>query len=205
MAKNWEHDLEFKGASKLAKQIGRIVVGEHKSFMAYQFAKQARNLPGDVAEFGVFMGATAKLIAYAVKGSGKKVHLFDTFEGLPQPTKPIDIHNKGEFNVPFDKVEAFFQDTPEAVFHKGFFPDTTKGLEELQYSFVHIDADLYQSTLDGFDYFYPRMCKGGIILLDDYEWPHTPGVKKAVEEWMKDKPERIIVSSLDHQAFIIKV
>jgi len=205
MAKQWERDSVFLNLSKEAKKIGRIIVGESKSYMAYQFARQARNLPGDMAEMGVFMGSTAKLIALAASDTKKKIHLFDTFEGLPDPVKPIDIHNKGEFNVDFNKVKDFFKDCPNVVFHKGLFPKTTAGLENVKYSFVHVDGDLYQSTLDSLEYFYPRMVPGGVILFDDYNWPHTPGVVKAVEEFMVSKPERIIVSALEYQAFIIKL
>src|SRR5690606_15518579 len=47
----------------------------------------------------------------------------------------------------------------------------------LNYAFVHLDADYYQSTKDAISYFRSRMALGGIILLDDYGWPKTPGVK----------------------------
>ena len=47
------------------------------------------------------------------------------------------------------------------------------------YRFVHLDVDLYQPTRDSFDYFYPRLIKGGIIVCDDYNWP---GARKAIEE-----------------------
>ena len=68
-----------------------------------------------------------------------------------------------------------------------------------------MDADIYSSTLDGLEYFYPRMSKGGVILFDDYNFPHAPGVAKAVQEFTNNKGERIIVSPLDYQAFIIKL
>ncbi len=57
---------------------------------------------------------------------------------------------------------------------------------------MHLDADIYEATLDGLKFFYPRMPKGGIILIHDYNALHLVGIKKAIDEFFKDKPERII-------------
>ena len=62
----------------------------------------------------------------------------------------------------------------------GFFPSTTDGLEDLEFAWVHLDADLYESTLDGLRWFGPRTVKGGYILIHDY-WALEP-VRQAVED-----------------------
>jgi Macrocin-O-methyltransferase (TylF) len=68
----------------------------------------------------------------------------------------------------------------KVVFHVGFFPDTAP--EVAEFCFVHLDADLYQSTVAGIKYFYPRLVAGGMLVFDDYEWGRCPGVKKAILE-----------------------
>jgi hypothetical protein len=68
---------------------------------------------------------------------------------------------------------------------------------------VHIDVDLYQPTLDSIRFFYPRLAPGGIILCDDYGYSSCPGAKGAFDEYMKDRPEKIIHAPTG-QAFIIK-
>ena len=70
------------------------------------------------------------------------------------------------------------------------------------YDSVHLDVDLYKSTLDCLKFFYPRVNKGGIIISHDY--PSVNGVKKAFDEFFKDKPEPIIRVSYN-QCLIVKI
>ena len=77
----------------------------------------------------------------------------------------------------------------ENVFiHQGFFPDTIpSGFKEKKFAFIHLDADLYQPTLDGLEYFYTRMSVGGFILIHDYNaWI---GARKAVDDFFNTKKE----------------
>lgn len=72
-------------------------------------------------------------------------------------------------------------------FVKGFFPQSTSQVpNDLQFSFVNIDVDLYQPILEGLKYFYPKMIKNGTMLIHDYFHPYYTGVKKAVDEFCLD-------------------
>ena len=53
-----------------------------------------------------------------------------------------------------------------------------------KYSFVHIDVDLYQPTLDSHEYFFERLHKGGIIVCDDYGYSQFPGASLAVDKFI---------------------
>ena len=66
---------------------------------------------------------------------------------------------------------------------KGYFPETTVGIEEA-FCFVNLDFDLYNPTYAGLEYFYPRMSKGGVILIHDYFSVGWTGVKQAVDEFV---------------------
>ena len=66
-----------------------------------------------------------------------------------------------------------------------------------------MDGDIYESTLEGLRFFYPRMNKGGIILSHDYCSLGFPGVKRAFDEFMSDKPEPVI-ELWDSQALVVK-
>ena len=68
------------------------------------------------------------------------------------------------------------------IIRKGYFPDTVKGLEE-KFVFVSLDMDLYRPTLEGLEYFYPRMCGGGIIAIHDYFSDAYPNIKRAVNDF----------------------
>jgi len=138
-------------------------------------------LPGVNAELGVYRGGSAQAIAEACPS--KPLHLFDTFEGLPSDDTSEGGHAKGEFVASFKEVMKTLQRYPFIEYHVGFFPDTTKGLEHLYFSFVHVDADIFQSTEAAIEFFLPRMVPGGIMVFDDYDWPPCPGVKELVDKW----------------------
>jgi hypothetical protein len=55
---------------------------------------------------------------------------------------------------------------------------------------VHFDVDLYESTKACLEFFYPRMIVGGVMLSHDYSL--LAGVRKAVDEFLQDKPEKPI-------------
>ena len=175
-----------------------------EAFHVYSITKSQSILEGDIAEVGVYQGGSAKLICEA-KGE-KTLHLFDTFEGLPKVTEE-DTHfgmkywETGEFkNTSIEKVKNYLSKYNNLRFYKGKFPETAEPINKKQFSFVHLDVDLYQSTLDCLKFFFPRMVNGGIILSHDF---HTNGVKKAFREYFKDKniPQIELSSS---QCLVIK-
>jgi O-methyltransferase len=143
-----------------------------------KLVKETCGLSGVMAELGVFQGGSALAIAKACPE--KTLHLFDTFHGIPEDD--IDgSHKKGEFSASMVSVMKALQGW-NVEFHVGVFPDTIKGLENLQFSFVHLDADTYQSTTAGIKFFRPRMVKGGVMVFDDYDWMNCHGVGTAVHE-----------------------
>lgn len=109
----------------------------------------------------------------------KTLHLYDTFEGLPHDDIPGGHHRKGEFAASLDEVKVALKGCPNVLYHPGFFPDTAV---DVRYCCVHIDADLYQSTADAIDFFWPRLVMGGMLIFDDFENGYCPGVKQAILE-----------------------
>lgn len=144
-------------------------------------------LPGAMAEFGVCTGGSLELLARL--HPTKKIYGIDGFEGLPKPGKE-DTHQEGEFALSeyeFGHLKNWFNyNHPNVEILKGYSPDVFKLLpEEVQFSFVHTDVDLYQSVKDGLDYFFPRMVEGGMMLFDDFGYNTTPGATKALLQWEK--------------------
>jgi len=156
-----------------------------------------KNIPGDMAELGVYKGITARLIHHFVPD--RDLFLFDTFEGF------TDRGIKEEMSATGHIIEgARFSDTSlhhvktvvaasngRVHFIEGYFPDSLpEEVKERTFAFVHLDADLYEPILAGLRFFYPRMAHHGIIVVHDYNaWP---GARLAVDEFMTDKPELII-------------
>ncbi len=168
---------------------GRSLQAADEAFLIYSLARAQTGCDGDFAEVGVFRGGSARLMC-EMKGD-KQLHLFDTFEGLP-PAAEIDrnIHRVGQYCAGLESVRDYLKEYDQVYFHKGLFPDSTAGVEDRAYALVHFDVDLYEGTKACFEYFYPRMAAGGVMISHDYDW--ASGVRKAVDEFFADKPEPVI-------------
>jgi hypothetical protein len=179
------------------------LISSGRCFLLWQLGRYASKKEGDVAEVGVYKGGSAKIISKICPN--KKIHLFDTFSGMPQETTGVDLHKKGEFSdTSLDLVKTFLADCVNVVFHPGFFPATAATLNNAKFCFVHVDADIYPSVKSSLEFFYHKMVIGGIIVFDDYKWDMCPGVEKAVDEFFKDKAEKPIVIE-KFQCMIIKI
>ncbi len=172
----------------------------------YLLAKATSRLSGALAEAGVYRGGSAKLLC-AIKGD-KPLYLFDTFEGMPGVNSATDgVFAKGDFaDTRFDEVAKYLSAFPNVHIYKGFFPDSAFGKEPEQqhYRFVHLDLDIYESTFKALGFFYPRMVVGGLIVSHDYACLDAPGVKKAFDDFFKDKKETVI-PLWDTQCVVMKI
>lgn len=139
-------------------------------------------LNGEYWECGVYKGGSAYLVAEAIAPSKPTVfRLFDTFIGLPTPCE-FDTHETGEFAASLVEAAEFLP-FDFIKYHMGRIPDSFIGLEDSKIAFCHLDLDLYWSTRHAIEFVWPRLMKGGSIVIDDYEWEGDigcPGVKKAV-------------------------
>jgi predicted O-methyltransferase YrrM len=156
-----------------------------------------RDVQGACAEVGVYQGASAEVISHCKRN--KKLYLYDTFDGF----KDVGEHDKVDLQsiFSFSGVEDHLRNLnlPNVEIVKGYFPDTA--IED-RFSFVHLDADTYVSTLKALEWFYPRMNCGGVVLLHDYTNPNV-SVKKALDSFLSGKGENLVVCQTS-QAYFIK-
>lgn len=171
-----------------------------EGYTLYSSVKAVNNLSGEIAEVGVYQGSSAKLIA-EIKNN-KNLYLFDTFEGLPETSKNDQVKSGWLSNTSLESVQKYLSKYDNLFFFKGIFPKTTSSISN-KFCFVHLDTDLYQSTLDALTFFWPRMVKGGRIISHDYNANDIGGVKKAFNEFFINSPEKIIEIA-DTQALLIK-
>jgi hypothetical protein len=162
-------------------------------------------LEGAMAEVGVFRGASAGLMHET--DPGRALHLFDTFQGLPEPAQTdTEFRNgqfvKGQFACALDEVKDYLGPSDSIFYHQGLFPDSAEAVKQERFSLVHADVDLYTSTRSVLEFFYPRLVPGGVILSHDFH--SCQGPHRAISEFFVNKPEPIIELPGD-QAVIVKV
>ena len=172
---------------------------------------KTRNVQGDIAECGVYQGAT--LIPMGIyltqQGIPKTIHGFDSFEGFAESiTKDMamggaDIEhkhpggmNETSFELVSGKAEVFR--LRNIQLHKGFFEKTLQQCASLKFSFVHLDCDTYDAYMECMEFFYPRVPKGGIISFDEYNDPPWPGCNKAIDEFLTNRPETLEMIAEDN-------
>lgn len=167
-----------------------------RKFAMKELLKLALPLEGDAAECGTFRGASAFLIAKALVAgkTGKTLHLFDSFAGLPTPGQGDgDYWSPGALACSLAAVRANLASVAEVIeFHPGWIPEKFDEVAERRFCFVHLDVDLFQPTRDALAFFYPRLVDGAVLVCDDYGFDTCPGARKAMDEFFEDKPEPII-------------
>lgn len=158
------------------------------------------NIRGDIAEVGVAFGGSAKIIC--TFAANRSLHLFDTFEGLPEPTlKDNSKYKSGQYACSLESVAQYLAEF-RVEFHKGYFPFTAEAVKDHVFSFVHLDVDLYEGTLASLQFFYPRLSPGGILISHDYLL--ADGVKAAFMEFFANKPEPVL-ELIGDQCMIVKL
>jgi O-methyltransferase len=184
---DWWHDPAFN--AYLDRFGERRGFNTHRRFMLAQLLRLVDGVEGDTAECGAFEGAGSWLICQA----GRTHHIFDSFEGLSAPSAHDgDYWHEGAMSVGEEVVRRKLAPF-EPMLHKGWIPDAFPAVADRTFAFVHIDVDLYQPTLDSIAFFYPRMSAGGIIVCDDYAFATCAGATHAIDEFMADKPEGIVM------------
>lgn len=166
-----------------------------RKYMVWQLAQHIAHLPGDVAEVGCYTGATAWFLADRIReyGGRKSLYLFDSFAGLSQPSSlDKEYWRAGDLSCDEETVRENLAEFPFVTLHKGWVPERFDDVNDCQFSFVHIDVDLYQPTLLSAAFFYDRLVSGGILICDDYGFATCPGATAALDEVMAERPEPII-------------
>lgn len=169
---------------------------------------KTNNVNGSIAEVGVFKGSTAKL--FHQNFPNRKIFLFDTFKGFDSRDtsheKESSGANEGGWTSTIEQVKNFVGESPLVSFIQGYFPDTTASLNSKEvYSLVHLDADLYNPQFSGLEYFYPRVVKGGVIIIHDCNNEYF-GSRRALDEFFLNKPETpVIIPDKSGSAVVIKL
>lgn len=149
-----------------------------------------KKVVGVCAELGVFQGKFARKINSLFPD--KKIYLFDTFESFSEKDYKSDSSlNWGNSKEAFrdtgvEKVKECMPYPEKVSIKQGYFPETFDLQDEI-FAFVSIDADLYNPIKSGLEIFYPRLAKGGYIMVHDYNNIVYGGATNAVQEYCDER------------------
>lgn len=148
------------------------------------------NIPGDVVEFGCYVGESSKYLRMMLNkyDSDKELYVYDSFEGLP-PLSSYEINTgwrSGTLKTSQEVlIENFISNNLKPpIVYKSWFSDIPSQAIPNNISFAFLDGDFYESIRDSLKIVYPRLSVGGCIIFHDYERPDLPGVKAAVDEYL---------------------
>lgn len=146
---------------------------------------KTKDIDGDVLEMGCANGETSICLERIIQLEmpHKKLHLYDSFQGLPEPSQYDGSHfKKGQMRCSKEDVIRRFDRIPEI--HEGWF-DRQEYPDDI--SFAFLDGDFYESILVSLQKVYPRLSPGGIITIHDYTKETLPGVRKACKDFFKNE------------------
>jgi len=155
----------------------------------------ANDIPGDLVECGVLFGGSSIFMTlmrdrYGLKG--RTVHVFDTFAGFPEGSHDTrrGVPAIGpRYRSFYEAVVRNFESTcgtDGVEFHVGPVEETLATWDPPALALMRLDTDFYESTRVEFDVLYPRLARGGVLIVDDYGF--YEGSRKATDEYLGALP-----------------
>ncbi len=133
-----------------------------------------REIPGDIVECGVMNGGSAAVLASGLPG--RRLWLYDSFEGLPEPTPRDGPRARtwgGRCRGSESRVRGVLAlagvEMPTIVkgWYRDTFSDRTAPAPEAV-ALLHVDADWFDSVLLSLERFYDLIADGGVVVLGDF-------------------------------------
>ena len=181
-------------------------------------------IEGDFVECGVFKGGSAMMIAFVMKdlkknsNENKRLWLYDTFEGMANPTKhdenilnqnaiselkkikkkenKKDIWAYSPLNYVVKNIEKTGINSDNVKYVEGLVEQTLLNKTPKKICLIRLDTDFYESTKIELEKLYPLLEVGGILIIDDYG--HWKGSKKAVDEYFNLKESFLWFHRIDY-------
>jgi len=203
------------------------MTSSERLFSLYQSIQYvvANKIPGDFVECGVWKGGSCMMMALLLKRLGvndRKIYLYDTFEGMSEPTEADKQFNGETANdllnqsVKEDENSVWCYSTLEEVqsnvFSTGYEPqnfiitkgkveDSIPGVIPGKIALLRLDTDWYESTYHELIHLYPLLVENGILIIDDFG--HWEGAKKAVLQYFNENNLHPFIQRVDYTGRMI--
>jgi O-methyltransferase len=195
-------DPEFKKSVAQVKDICCLDIARLAN--VWNLARLAG--PGIFLEVGTYQGGTALHICNAIEHQGASFYCFDPFEkgGFEKMTDQDKYFKSSDFtDTQYAEVVKLLSSKPNAKVIQGFFPAAAENLNLRDIVFCHLDVDVYEATKNSLEYLSTRLAPRGMIVLDDLGRLETPGVNKAVDEFLAAHPSFLLISMFPAHAVLL--
>lgn len=178
-----------------------------------------RRVPGAVVECGVLRGGSMMLAALSLlrqEGAERDLWLYDTFSGMEEPgpedesvfglrprnrwrRRREEGHNRWGY-APLEEVRENMESTgypPGRVrYVEGRVQESLPERRPERVALLRLDTDWYDSTRHELEHLYPRLVRGGILIVDDYG--HWRGARRAVDEYLEGREAPPFLHRIDY-------
>jgi O-methyltransferase len=189
---------------------GEVVDARWRMWLLTRYARHARHLPGNYAEFGTYRGGCAWMVLSTVDlEPTRRFHLFDTFRGIPGDKVTEEERDAGFVGRLSDTSEDYVRRIvepwkPIPKLWPGDVFDTFPAADTGKLAFVHLDLNAAAPTGHVLEHVYHRVVPGGIVVFDDYGWPGYEDQRDVIEAFLRDRPEELVALPTG-QAVLTKV
>lgn len=178
----------------------------------------SNGIKGDFVECGTWKGGSSMLMAKTLFDNAKfdvNLFLYDTFEGMSVPSsRDVSINGleaADNWNTvkqddklfcfsEIDEVKANLLSTSYPIdrmhFIKGKVEDTIPQIIPEKIALLRLDTDWYESTYHEMKHLYPRLTKGGVLIIDDYG--HWNGAREAVDQYFSENDIKPLLNRIDY-------
>lgn len=220
---DWRGEAEYAIEQAAGRVKGNTMIGFRRLatlFLQVKYLDRNR-IGGDLVECGVWKGGAAGMMALAHLSSTnpptRRIHLFDSWCGLPEPRTDVDgaqavalaagngsgrLRPIGECTAALEDCRKLLEEEigypSELVrYHQGWFQDTLPGLAGSlsQIALLRLDGDWYDSTAICLDHLYSKVVSHGLVVIDDYGY--WPGCRRAVDEFLEHIVGPVMLHSID--------
>lgn len=224
--------IEDEAWSVMSRVSGRTMgsaLQQYSMWLASNYVED-NNVPGAIVEFGVWRGGMSMIGAEVVRqrNSTRTSFLFDTFEGMTEPTsRDVEMFSgrsashllsrerkrsmgKSSYNTwciaDSDDVRSGFDylGIPSSQYRlvKGDVMNTVPTEVPDCLAICRVDTDWYESTRHILENCWDRISPGGVLLLDDYDaWS---GSRTATDEFFRSRDLFPLMSRCDYGRVVVK-
>ncbi|HMI66075.1 MAG TPA: TylF/MycF/NovP-related O-methyltransferase [Cyclobacteriaceae bacterium] len=197
------------------------MTGVQRMYALYQSVHYIikNKISGDFVECGVWKGGNPMIIAKVLQASNisdRTIFLYDTFEGMSEPTAD-DKNYKGKdaremmdatdrtkadsvwCYSPLDEVQENMKQTgypkDQVVFVKGKVEETIPRIAPAKIALLRLDTDWYESTYHELTHLFPLLSKKGVLIIDDYGY--WEGCRKATDHYLEENQLALLLQRID--------